>query len=54
MSDYARLRITGYSRAAAIANLTAAMTDEWIEISSRFSLGTDTVFARCFEIPWEH
>ena len=46
-----KLWITGYSRAAAAVNLAAAMIDEGVPISDRFSLGTDSVYAYCFECP---
>ena len=51
ISGNVKLWITGFSRAAAVTNLTAAMLDEGMQISSRFTLGTDTVYAYCFESP---
>ena len=46
-----KLWMTGYSRAAAAVNLAAAMIDEGAKISERFELGTDSVYAYCFECP---
>ena len=51
ISGSVKLWITGYSRAAAVANLAAGMIDEGTHISDSFSLGTDTVYAYCFECP---
>lgn len=46
-----KLWMAGYSRAAATVNLAAAMIDEGAPVSDRFALGTDSVYAYCFECP---
>lgn len=51
LSGNVKLWITGFSRGAASANLAAAMIDDGAFISSRFSLGIDSVYAYCFECP---
>ena len=51
MEGNVKLWMAGYSRAAATVNLAAAMIDEGAQISDRFTLGTDSVYAYCFECP---
>ena len=51
ISGNVKLWMAGYSRAAATVNLAAAMIDEGERISDRFALGTDSVYAYCFECP---
>ena len=51
ISGNVKLWMAGYSRAAATVNLAAAMIDEGEKISDRFTLGTDSVYAYCFECP---
>lgn len=47
-----KLLITGFSRAAATANLTAAYFDEYPDrISDNVSVKTSDIFAYCFETP---
>ena len=51
ISGNVKLWITGYSRGAATANLAAAMIDDGALLNDRFSLGTDSLYAYCFECP---
>ena len=47
-----KLLVTGFSRAAATANLTAAYFDEYPErLSDNVSVNTGDIFAYCFETP---
>ena len=50
MRDKIAIWISGYSRASAVANLTAAMLDDTLSCGGRSFLKT-SLFAYCFEVP---
>ncbi len=51
ISGAVKLWITGYSRAAAVANLVAGAIDDGLVLDNDISYDTDDVFAYCFECP---